>query len=93
MIARKEDINPLIYRISEHDDQAAFEKLFNLYFTWLKSVALAIVRKNEDAEEIIEDVFVKLWSMRDKLHQIKITLNDLFPLIRARGSFVFAPHF
>jgi len=57
--------------MADSNDQAAFEELFNLYFNWLKSVSMAIVKKNEDAEEIIEDVFLKLWLMRDKLHQIK----------------------
>jgi len=70
LIVRKENIQSLIIRISKHDDQSAFEELFNLYFAWLKTVARAIVRNNEDAEEVVEDVFVKFWFMRDKLDQI-----------------------
>lgn len=71
LIRDEKKIKKLISRIAGRADQAAFEELYNIYFAWLKSVSISIVRKNEDAEEIIEDVFVKLWTMRDKLGQIK----------------------
>jgi len=81
-MTQKEYIESLIIRISKHDDRSAFEELFNLYFAWLKRVARAIVRKNEDAEEVVEDVFVKFWFMRDKLDQIKNIETYLYTSIK-----------
>ncbi len=57
--------------MSESSDQSAFEELFNIYYTWLHTVAISIVRKKEDAEEIVEDVFLKLWEIRDGFSRIK----------------------
>ena len=61
----------MLTRMSESSDQGAFEELFNLYYTWLHSVAVSIVRKKEDAEEIVGDVFLKLWEIRDGFARIK----------------------
>lgn len=57
--------------MSESSDQNAFEELFNLYYTWLHSVAISIVRRREDAEEIVQDVFLKLWEIREGFSRIK----------------------
>lgn len=78
-------IKKLVSRMAERNDQTAFEELFNMYFNWLKSVSMTIVKKNEDAEEIIEDVFLKLWLMRDKLHQIKNIETYLYTATRNKS--------
>ncbi|MFT7036318.1 MAG: RNA polymerase sigma-70 factor (family 1) [Cyclobacteriaceae bacterium] len=57
--------------MSESSDEGAFEELFNLYYTWLHSVAISIIRKREDAEEIVEDVFLKLWEIREGFGKIE----------------------
>jgi len=71
LIAKKKDIQKLLKRMSESSDQRAFEELFNLYYTWLHSVAISIIRKREDAEEIVEDVFLKLWEIREGFGKIE----------------------
>ncbi len=71
MIAKKKDVQKLLTRMSESSDQNAFEGLFNLYYAWLHSVAISITRRNEDAEEIVEDVFLKLWEIREGFGRIK----------------------
>ena len=44
----------------------AFEKIFNTYYNGLLLNALKILNNRDDAEEIVQDVFVKLWSHFDK---------------------------
>ncbi len=51
-------------------DMAAFEELFNKYYAFLCLVAEHIVRNPEEAEEIVSDVFVRLWKIRDKTDEI-----------------------
>lgn len=46
---------------------AAFEELHKRYYVFLCLISEHIVRNPCDAEEIVSDVFVKLWNMREKL--------------------------
>lgn len=52
-------------------DISAFEELYKQYYVYLCLVAVHIVRNSSDAEEIVSDVFVKLWNMGDKIGTIK----------------------
>jgi RNA polymerase sigma-19 factor, ECF subfamily len=46
---------------------AAFEELYKKYYIFLCLIAEHIVRNPSDAEEIVSDVFVKLWNIREKV--------------------------
>ncbi|WP_242203085.1 RNA polymerase sigma-70 factor [Aestuariivivens insulae] len=52
-------------------DVAAFEILFNLYQSKLLFLASNYIANREDAEEIIQNVFIKIWSKKN----IKSNLN------------------
>lgn len=55
-------------------DMAAFEELYNRYYVFLCIIAEHIVRNSSDAEEIVSEVFFKLWSIREKI-DIKTSLK------------------
>ena len=61
-------------------DIAAFEELYRQYYIFLCLIAEHIVRNHSDAEEIVSDVFVKLWNIREK---IEITTSIKGYLIKA----------
>jgi RNA polymerase sigma-70 factor (ECF subfamily) len=48
-------------------DVASFEELYKQYYIFLCFIAEHIVRNHSDAEEIVSDVFVKLWNIREKI--------------------------
>jgi RNA polymerase sigma-70 factor (family 1) len=48
-------------------DIAVFEELYRQYYLYLCLIAEHIVRNHSDAEEIVSDVFVKLWTIREKI--------------------------
>lgn len=48
----------------------AYEELFRKYYVYLCIIAEHIVRNHSDAEEIVSDVFVKLWNLKDKTGNI-----------------------
>ena len=50
---------------------AFFEELYKHYYVYLCLVSQHIVRNPDDAEEIVSDVFVKLWNMREKIGTIR----------------------
>jgi len=64
----------------KHGDLAAFEELYRQYYTFLCLIAQHIIRNSSEAEEIVTDVFVKLWTIREK---IDITTSLKAYLIKA----------
>ena len=52
-------------------DQTAFRKLYAHFYKRLFQFALALVKIRESAEEIVEDVFVRIWQQRENLQAIK----------------------
>jgi RNA polymerase sigma-70 factor (family 1) len=79
-------IQDLQQRIALYDDQSAYKELFALFFKSLQQFAISFVRSPEAAEEIVSDVFIKVWKKRAALHRI---LNlKLYLFISTRnGSF------
>lgn len=49
-------------------DEASFETVFKTHFKNLHSYATTIVRDEVAAEEIVQNVFFKLWERRDKIN-------------------------
>jgi RNA polymerase sigma-70 factor (ECF subfamily) len=52
-------------------DQEAFRKIYTHFYKKLFSFALAIVKIREAAEEIAEDVFIKIWQQKANLATIR----------------------
>lgn len=55
-----------LYYVSLGDEQA-FRRVVHHFGDRLMLFAFAIVRNTEDAEEIISDVFLKIWQLREHL--------------------------
>lgn len=58
------------HRIAVADDQEAFLLLYKYFKKRLEKFAYSICHSKEDAEEIVEDVFVRIWIRRTTLDQI-----------------------
>ena len=54
-------IQDLQQRIALYDDQLAYKELYALFFNSLQQFAISFVRSPEVAEEIVSDVFIKVW--------------------------------
>ncbi|AXO79836.1 RNA polymerase sigma factor [Olleya aquimaris] len=52
-------------------DEKAFEKLYNMYKDSMHGVIYNIVRDNDIAEEIMQDVFIKAWHKSDSYDATK----------------------
>ena len=48
-------------------DEQAFEMVFKSHFRALHAYALAIVKDSAEAEEVVQNVFLKLWEKRENL--------------------------
>ena len=52
-------------------DQAAFRQVYAYFYKRLYQFAMAIVKTRESAEEIVEDVFVRIWQQKETLPAIR----------------------
>lgn len=63
-------------------DIRAFKKLFDMYAERLSHFAYSITRNRDDAVQIMDDVFVKLWKRRDTIHQIENLTTYLYTAVK-----------
>ena len=75
-------IRELQYRIGMYEDLKAYETLYNAMFDPLHRLSFSIVKSNEAAEEIVSDVFIKLWMMRARLSEIDNLKVYLFTIAK-----------
>ncbi len=52
-------------------DERAFRKLFDLYKERFYAVILKMTRSDEVAEDIVQDIFMKIWSKRESLVDVE----------------------
>jgi len=68
----------------EREKNIAFEKIYRSYFPKLKSFAVEYVVLEEDAENIIQDVFADLWERREMLAMDTGLMALLFTSVKNR---------
>jgi RNA polymerase sigma-70 factor (family 1) len=66
-----EEIRYLQQQIARFDDQQAYRLLFTALYPYLFPFAKALVRAKEPAEEVVSDVFIKVWEKRQDLCKIE----------------------
>src|SRR5882757_3997283 len=63
-------IQYLQQQIARFDDQQAYKELFKSLYHYLYPFARTIVKEKESAEEVVSDVFIKIWERRRELEKI-----------------------
>lgn len=63
-------IQDLQNRIALYEDMKAYKELYYLFFDGLHRFSFSFVKSKEAAEEIVSDVFIKVWQMRSRLTEI-----------------------
>ena len=66
----EEEIQLLQINIAEFDDTKAFGQLYVAYMHRLLQLAHSIIKNKELAEEIVSDVFVRIWQRRKNLKKV-----------------------
>ncbi|GAA3962935.1 RNA polymerase sigma factor [Mucilaginibacter dorajii] len=75
--------NELLNKIASGDVRA-FTHLFDSYYKHLGQYVYRLTESTEVAEEIVQDVFVKIWSRRQDLVKVESFTNYLFIITRNR---------
>ena len=65
-----EELKYAINEVSLNDDQSYFEKIYSTYYNRLFRLSLSIVKREEIAEEVYDDVMMNIWNKRKELNQI-----------------------
>lgn len=75
-------IKDLQRRIAVYEDEAAYKELFKALFNSLTRFSTGIVQSKETAEEIVSDVFIKIWNDRARLNEIEDLQLYLFIAVK-----------
>lgn len=86
--------NQELVLLIQMDDRVAFYNLYERYCRRLHGFVLRYIKQNEDAEEIVQEVFVKIWESRNKIDAYSsfeaflftIAYNTTISLLRKRTN-------
>lgn len=71
----------LLKKVAEGDGQA-FETLFNHYSTKIYQIAFRLTESTVTSEEIVQDVFLKVWLQREKITEVEHFSAWLYTIAR-----------
>ena len=77
------DEKALLLKVAAGDEQA-FRKLFDLYKERFYAVALKMTRSDEAAQDIVQDVFLAIWSKRETLADVVNPSSYFFTAVYRR---------
>lgn len=66
----------------EKSNQKAFEDLYRLFFPRLYNFCMVYIHRKESAEEIVNDVMIKIWEKREAVCTIENLETYLFVAVR-----------
>jgi RNA polymerase sigma-70 factor (ECF subfamily) len=58
--------NQDLLKLLRKGDMKAFDTIYERYCSRLYGFVLRYIKQKEDAEEIVQEVFVKIWEAREK---------------------------
>jgi RNA polymerase sigma-70 factor (family 1) len=82
MLEKADQIRELQQKIALYEDMKAYEQLYALLYDGLHRFSFAFVKSREAAEEIVSDVFIKLWQIRGRLMEIDNLKVYLYTIAR-----------
>ena len=71
------DLKDIQNRIALQSDEQAYEELFRYFYPSLYQFALSFVKTGQLAEEVVSDVFIRIWQKRPalaRIHDLKLYL-------------------
>jgi RNA polymerase sigma-70 factor (ECF subfamily) len=71
-----------LFKLVKRGDMFAYKTLYRLYYPKLLAISLGYISKKEDAEELVQDVFIKIWVKRKQLDVMTNLDGYLFKMTR-----------
>lgn len=76
----------------KHNNKIAFEKLYNQYNKLVYGIAFSILKNEQDAEDIVQNVFTKLYTIDKSKLPSNNEISSVFFIITIIFSIIFANH-
>lgn len=76
------EVRKLLRQMKELDSQTAFRDLYNMTYDRLFRIAYYYVKQEEWSQEIVLDVFLKLWKQRSNLLDVRNIEDYCFILVK-----------
>lgn len=76
------EVRKLLRQMKELDSQTAFRDFYNMTYDRLFRIAYYYVKQEEWAQEIVLDVFLKLWKQRSNLLDVRNIEDYCFILVK-----------
>lgn len=76
--------NELIALMSQHDKRA-FDQIYDRYWEKLFLFLVKVIKNEDDAQDLVQEIFVSLWLRRDNLPVIDSLSAYLFTAARYKG--------
>ncbi|HJD76990.1 MAG TPA: RNA polymerase sigma-70 factor [Bacteroides reticulotermitis] len=76
------EVRKLLRQIKEQSSQQAFRRFYDMTYDRLFRIAYYYVKKEEWSQEIVLDVFLKLWNQRSSLLDIQNIEDYCFILVK-----------
>lgn len=76
------EVRKLLRQMKEQDSQKAFRDFYNMTYDRLFRIAYYYVKKEEWSQEIVLDVFLKLWKERSTLPNVRNIEDYCFILVK-----------
>ena len=77
----KREVDILFKAVCERGSQESFKKLFSIFFARLNDFARKIVKDDDISQDIVQDVFIKLWEKKKQYNAANIEAF-LFKMVR-----------
>lgn len=81
----QKQIESILLRISRHDDEKALKELFDAYYGKFSETAKFYVKDHSAAQEIVSDVFIKLWNNRSNIEKVANIKSYLYVAIKRQS--------
>src|SRR5688572_2849777 len=81
MIAAVYDEKKMLAMVAIGDRQA-FTQLYTTHFNNLYRYTFLFTKSKEETEEILQEVFIKIWENREKLHEVDSLKSYLFRFVK-----------
>jgi RNA polymerase sigma-70 factor (ECF subfamily) len=81
-LKKDSDNEAFLIHALKNGSQKAFDSIYQMYTKRLYYYSLQFTKSREDSEEIVQDVFIKLWTNREKIKQENTLCSLLFIMIK-----------
>lgn len=79
---RKDDMQRFILNELQKGNEQAFNYVFNEYYKSLCQFSYSFIKDQDNAESLVQEVFIKIWEKREGLAQIDNLLSYLMVMVR-----------